>query len=113
MAQSPLRLIKRCTEFRRQDEVEKLPGYLRGLYVLYRKERAGGQDRYSVVYVGMSAAGKRRGIKWRLRKHRQSKGEHWTHFSVFQVWDNIRDGRFGSSRGCFATCIARTQKRIG
>lgn len=101
MAQSPLRLIKRCTEFRPQEDIEALPGYLRGLYVLYRHERKAGRDRYSVVYVGMSAAGRRRGIKWRLQKHRNSKGEHWTHFSVFQVWDNIRDEEVRELEGLF------------
>jgi hypothetical protein len=101
MAQSPLRLIKRCTEFRAQADLEELPGYLRGIYVLYRLQRRNGRERYSVVYVGMSAAGRRRGIRWRLHKHQRAKGELWTHFSVYEVWDNIRDDEIRELEGLF------------
>ncbi len=32
-------------------------------------------------------------IRRRLKSHSKSKHkkEHWTHFSVFEVWDNIRE----------------------
>lgn len=87
MPQSPMRLIKRFTEFIPQEEVNTVPAKRRGLYVLYRFKREQGKAWYDVVYVGMTTSG----IKGRLRSHRKTKGESWTHFSAFEVWDNIRD----------------------
>jgi hypothetical protein len=101
MTQSPLRLVKRCTEFLPQADVPQVPGSLRGLYVLYRKQRRNGHDRFCVVYVGMSASGRTRGIRRRLEAHRKQKGDLWTHFSVFQVWDNIRDEEIRELEGLF------------
>jgi hypothetical protein len=101
MGQSPLRLVKRCTEFLPQDAVSSVPGALRGIYVLYRQIGPAKHKRFSVVYVGMSASGRTRGIRRRLAAHRRSKGELWTHFSVFQVWDNIRDEEIQELEGLF------------
>ena len=46
------------------------------------------------------SAGKRFGIKGRLRSHVRSKrkGDEWTHFSVFQVWDNVTDQEIAEAR---------------
>ena len=101
MAQSPLRLVKRCTEFLPQDAVKNVPGALRGIYVPYRQVGPAKAKKFSVVYVGMSASGQTRGIRRRLAAHRRSKGELWTHFSVFQVWDNIRDEEIQELEGLF------------
>jgi hypothetical protein len=45
----------------------------------------------------------RRGVRGRLISHRRSKrkGDLWTHFSVFQVWDNIRDDEVAELEGLF------------
>ncbi len=101
MPQSPLRLIRRYTELRSIDEVDDFPRELRGIYVLYQRRRRAGNVHYNVVYVGMAAAGRRGGIKGRLRKHRQKKPDLWTHFSAFQVWDNIRDEEIRELEGLF------------
>ncbi len=41
------------------------------------------------------------GIRARLKSHRKSKGNLWTHFSVFEVWDNIRDDEIVELEGLF------------
>jgi len=33
--------------------------------------------------------------------HRRRKGSLWTHFSVFEVWDNIRDDEVKELEGLF------------
>jgi hypothetical protein len=101
MAQSPLRLLKRCVEFLPQEAVTTVPGAIRGVYVLYKQIGPAKQNKFCVVYVGMSASGETRGIRRRLAAHRKSKGELWTHFSVFQVWDNIRNEEIRELEGLF------------
>src|SRR5580700_7946336 len=88
MPVSELRLIKRCVEFCLKTEVRKIPGKTRGIYVLLNKH---GKDIYDVVYIGM-ARGAKSGMLGRLGSHaRGIKKDKWTHFSVFEVWDNIRE----------------------
>src|SRR5437667_1131438 len=93
MPQSLLRLIRRCAEYLPQEQSPQVPGGLRGVYVLYRqtRKRRSKKDQYDVVYVGLGGTGQRGGIRSRLRSHRRTKKGLWTHFSIFQVWDNIRD----------------------
>lgn len=92
MEQSPLRLIKRCVEYVPITDINTVPKGLRGIYVLYNDD--------NVVYVGMTTGG-RGGILSRLRRHRAKKAELWTHFSVFEVWDNIRDEEVAELEGLF------------
>jgi hypothetical protein len=35
------------------------------------------------------ARGEKSGVKGRLQNHRKTKPKFWTHFSVYEVWDNI------------------------
>ena len=101
MPQSPLRLIRRSLEYMAVDEVGRLPLGLRGIYVLYKLIAPRGRalkPHYDVVYVGMARTG---GIRGRLRSHRRSKRELWTHCSVFEVWDNIRDEEVAELEGLF------------
>jgi hypothetical protein len=78
-----------------------VPGALRGVYVLYRQIGVAKAKKFSVVYVGMSASGRTRGIRRRLAAHKKTKGDLWTHFSVFQVWDNIRNEEIRELEGLF------------
>jgi len=89
MAVSELRLIKHCVEFLSKDKIKQLPPLSRGVYVLYKYRPK--KKKYDVVYIGMAGGTKKSGMDKRLRSHRRRKGEHWTHFSAFEVWDNIRE----------------------
>ena len=96
MATSELRLIKHCVEYfeRSEDNIKYIPRKIRGIYVLYKKRskkmKPTGDDAYDVVYIGMAGGEKQAGVGGRLRSHYKHK-EGWTHFSVFEVWDNIRE----------------------
>ena len=59
----------------------------RGLYVLYSKH---GPSKFKVYYIGVAGLGRSGGggIRARLKSHHQRKPD-WTHFSVFEVHDNI------------------------
>ena len=95
--ETPLKLIKRFAEFRPQTEVNLVPRSRRGLYVLYRKHKKNKKDKYDVVYVGMTTSG----IASRLRSHKRKKGDLWTDFSAFEVWDNIRNEEIIELEGLF------------
>lgn len=95
---APLRLIKNSVEFLPKARRTEVPKYVRGIYVLYKHVRRTGA--FNVVYVGM-AGGEYAGIKGRLRRHEQSKAGLWTHFSVYQVWDNIREEEIRELEGLF------------
>jgi hypothetical protein len=84
---SPLRLVKWCAQWQSMDNWSKVPRKLRGIYVLHKYEH----NCFNVVYVGMAASGT--GIMRRLRSHARSKRKKykWTHFSMFVVWENIRN----------------------
>ena len=96
MRQSELRLIRQCAEFHPQVEINGVPPGLRGIYVLYKHRPK--IKRYDVVYVGMASQGSIRG---RLKAHRRSKGALWTHFSIFEVWDNISSEEVSELEGLF------------
>jgi hypothetical protein len=86
MPETELKLFKRCVEFRPRQEYADIPRGVRGIYALLRwRPRL---RRYDVVYVGMA----RTGVRARLRSNvnSQRKREVWTHFSVFEVFDNVR-----------------------
>ena len=89
MPVSELRLIKNCMEFVHQDNIKNVPQRTRGLYVLFKYRPK--LKNYDVVYIGMAGGEKKAGINGRLRKHLKNKPDQWTHFSAFEVWDNIRE----------------------
>ena len=70
-------------EYFPKEKIRQVPAKTRGIYVLFN---ADGKNK-NVVYVGM-ARGETSGIRRRLIDHHINK-EEWTHFSVFEVWDNI------------------------
>ncbi len=92
---SQMRLIKTALEYRPKREVEGIPRDLRGIYSLYKKRGAF----YDLVYVGMSGRNGR--IRARLKKHLDSKATEWTHFSYYEVWDNISDAEISELEGLF------------
>ena len=99
MPVSELRLIKHCVEFYDAKEIRRIPHNTRGIYVLYKRQKTG---RYDVVYIGM-ARGLRSGAHSRLNAHRRSKKkkDKWTHFSLFEVWDNITEAEVAELEGLF------------
>ena len=99
MAVSELKLIKNCAEFLSKDDIKNIPGLTRGIYALlrYRKKL----HMYDVVYIGMVGGTKGAGIRGRLRVHKRKKGNLWTHCSIFEVWDNIREEEIKELEGLF------------
>lgn len=108
MEQSPLRLIKRQEQLLPQAKIENLPRGMRGIYVLYQHRPKVGA--YNVVYIGMARAGHRGGIRGRLRRHRVRKKNLWTHCSVFEVWDNIRDEEIVELEGIFRQIYGQDER---
>ncbi|MGD9714492.1 MAG: GIY-YIG nuclease family protein [Thermomicrobiales bacterium] len=90
-------LFKNVMEYRPAADIEQVPNNTRGIYVLYK---AGRGRRKSVVYIGM-ASGEKSGAKGRLKSHRRRKADLWTHFSVFEVWDNITREQVQELEGMF------------
>ncbi len=100
MPESELRLIKRWEDYLPVKEINSLPKGLRGFYILYKCSRK--TKSYNVVYVGMSSAGNNRGhIRGRLKTHRRKKEGLWSHFSIFEIWDNIREDEIRELEGLF------------
>jgi len=99
MPVSELRWIKRCAELKTKREVDHIPGYTRGIYVLlkYRPKL----KTYDVVYIGMGGTGPSTGIKSRIKSHLKTKRGLWTHFSIFEVWDNIQNEEVKELEGLF------------
>lgn len=99
MAIAPCNLFKNSLEFRPLDEVNLVPPRTRGLYVLYHED---GDGRMNVVYIGM-ARREKSGARARLTAHVNSKRKKdlWTHFSVYEVWDNIRKEEIEELEGLF------------
>ena len=95
---SPLRLIKNSVEYCGRQEILDVPVRTRGIYVLYKYRHH--YDAYNVVYIGM-AGGEHASVRKRLKSHLGSKGDHWTHFSVYQVWDNISEEEVRELEGLF------------
>ena len=91
MPESPLHLIKKCLEYLPIANINSLPRGIRGFYVLY--------DKGIVVYVGKAKGDG--GIRQRLKRHRKFKADKWTHCSVFEVWENIRDQEISELEGLF------------
>jgi hypothetical protein len=98
LSKSELRLIKNALEYKSIDEIDIVPVRIRGIYALYNRTR--NRRNFDLVYVGM-ARGSKTGIKGRLRSHKRNKSGLWTHFSVFEVWDNIVESEVEELEGLF------------
>jgi hypothetical protein len=102
MPAAPLRLVRHCFELAPKEDLEKVPNYSRGMYVLYKhtsrtRPLPSGKPRFDVVYVGISG----RRLKSRLRQHSRTKADAWTQFSVLEVHDNIRSDELKELEGLF------------
>jgi len=99
MPKSELRLIKNALEYLPNTEISTVPRGTRGIYVLYKRRGKARADahHYDLVYVGLAS----RSIASRLRSHKRTKGGLWTHFSCFEVWDNISDEEIAELEGLF------------
>lgn len=100
MPTSELKFIKRCAEFKPRTEIKNIPHNTRGIYALLHWRPK--INKFDVVYIGM-ARGLKSGVAGRLRAHARSlrKGNLWTHFSVFEVWDNISEDEVSELEGLF------------
>ncbi|MBI5025000.1 MAG: GIY-YIG nuclease family protein [Candidatus Omnitrophica bacterium] len=98
MPVAPLSFIKRFDEFRPKDDRKHIPKNTRGIYVLLNQEG----NAFNVVYVGM-AGGDKAGIHGRLNSHARSerKKEKWSHFSIFEMHDNITRETIQELEGLF------------
>ncbi len=99
---SELRFVKRCAEFCAKEELSLIPRNTRGIYALLRKRGA----HYDVVYVGMAGGKRAAGIRGRLRTHTQKKKAR-THFSVYEVWDNVSEDEISELEGLFRHIYSR------
>ena len=82
-----MKFIKRCAEFIPKEKRVNIPPNTRGIYILYQKK---GNENYNAIYVGMSR-GRKTGIHGRINSHAisKTKSASWSHFSLFEVHDNI------------------------
>jgi hypothetical protein len=101
MPASDLRFIKKWAEYQEKSEYVKLPRGTRGIYALLNRVMRSGAEKYDVVYIGMARGTS--GVRGRLRSHERSKrkGKLWSHFSVFEVWDNITEDEIIELEGLF------------
>ncbi len=85
--QAPLRTIKRWKRYEPRSAWLTVPKHTRGVYVLYRHK---GGEKFEVSYIGVAGLGVTGGggVRSRLKSHNARK-PGWTHFSLFEVHDNI------------------------
>jgi hypothetical protein len=96
MASSDHSIFKNSFEFKKMAEIGDVPMSVRGIYVLYQEDG----ESMNVVYVGM-ARGEKQGIRGRLLDHKDKKENEWTHFSAFEVWDNVTPKQVEDLEGMF------------
>lgn len=98
---SSMKFIKSALEYRTLDEIKLIPNGLRGIYALYNKN----EKSFDAVYVGMSGNGSNGRIRRRLISHLKNGQKEWTHFSYYEVWDNVSDKEITVIEGLFANYI--------
>jgi hypothetical protein len=85
--QSLLCLIKRWKRYELREKWPDVPLSTRGVYVLYEEVA---KDTYNTIYIGVAGLGSTGGggVRGRLKRH-NVRIKNWTHFSLFEVHDNI------------------------
>jgi len=107
-----VRFIKRYSEYISKEEYISIPHGTRGIYALLKlikNNKDKKKDRYDVVYIGMSCKSIRRRIKSHQKKTSR-KRNLWTHFSVYEVNDNIYDDEIGELEGFFRVIYRKDTK---
>jgi len=111
--QAPLRLIKRCRLYVERGK-GKIPSVTRGLYVLYNyREKS---KEYQVFYIGVAGVSKdakfRSSVGRRIKRHinSKSKGGKWTHYSFFEVHDNVSREEIIELEGLFLRIFAADER---
>jgi hypothetical protein len=110
---SELRLVKRSAQWLEKEDRKLIQKGVRGIYALHKERYVLNKQhrrvkKYDVVYIGMTTTGS--GLRARLDRHARSTKKDWTHFSMFVVWENIRDEEIGEMEGLFRE-IYRKDKR--
>jgi hypothetical protein len=87
-------IIKRCRLYEHRGDFRGVPPVTRGVYVLYRErlpKRKSGRPIYEVSHIGVAgvATEATTGMSSRLKNHHKNKAG-WTHYSIFEVHDNVR-----------------------
>jgi hypothetical protein len=99
-AEAPLRLIKSCHLYQERQTCRKrhhIPHVTRGLYVLYKQgHKNKNKKNFEVTYIGVGGVQSKQsktGVGGRIRTHdqraREKKIKDWTHYSYFEVHDNV------------------------
>jgi hypothetical protein len=90
--QAPLRLIKSCKRYLRRGVWKQIQPVTRGIYVLYEEKPRKGKRKaeYQVFYIGVGGVSKnaKSGVRGRIKEHHKKK-DGWTHYSFFEVHDNV------------------------
>lgn len=97
MKVSPCYLFCRSLELCSAAEIEFVPPATKGIFVLYRHIE---NDLMELVYIG-AGMGDQDGLKGQLQMHRNLQHHAWTHFSIFQVWENIPKKQMKELAGFF------------
>jgi hypothetical protein len=100
---SKCRFIKHVAEFVPWEFSKFIPSDTRGIYALLDKHGL----RFDVVYVGKTNYG----MFSRLGRHRRDwLKSKWTHFTIFEVHDNITDKEIGELEGLFRHMYRKDSK---
>lgn len=102
--QSPLRIVKRWKRYLPNTEFNEVPPLTRGFYALYEKMKTAGH--YEVRYIGVGGLGIKSGIRARIKSHVKQK-KKWTHFSFFEVHDNISADEIREVEGLLLAIFSR------
>lgn len=118
-AEAPLRLIKNCHLYQERATCKAkahIPHVTRGLYVLYKAEPH--KNTFEVTYIGVGGVQSevaKSGVRGRIRTHdkraEEKKIKDWTHYSYFEVHDNISSEEIRQLESLLLT-IFRHDKRI-
>ena len=82
----------------------KIPHITRGIYILYQKKPRRGKEKiYEVFYIGVGGVSRnaKSGVGSRIRNHHKTKKNGWTHYSFFEVHDNISREEIRELEGLF------------
>jgi hypothetical protein len=109
--QSLLRVLKRWKRYALRENWNKdIPSSTRGVYVLYDNFSP---KEFRVVYIGVAGLGTSGGggIRSRIKRHDRKIKKKWTHYSLYEVHDNITRDEIRELEALLLS-IFRDDKRI-